>query len=160
MYACVYRSKRQFTMKVLNLATKVCLQVKQQDLITFLQKSGRQTPSRNSSWRSATIYSSDCPNVWRQGAVIPILIKGDLSDRQNYKCISLLPAPFRIDQRMILSRSNHISKLNLRMNQNGCRERRPNVGHIRATRRITRGRGQQPTCHKQFADFHKAFGYL
>ena len=78
----------------------------------------------------------ECPVIWRKAAIIPVPKKGDLTNRQNYRGISLIPIALKIYNKMLLNRLKpHLESI-LRTNQNGFREGRSTVGHILALRRI------------------------
>ena len=84
--------------------------------------------------------------------------KGDLTNRQNYRGISLIPIALKIYNKMLLNRLKpHLESI-LRTNQNGFREGRSTVGHILALRRIIEEvKINNLPAIINFIDFRKAF---
>ena len=80
--------------------------------------------------------SGEAPNVWRKAAILPIPKKEDLTNRQNYRGIKLIPTATQILNKMLHNRIKpHFEKI-FRMNQNGFREGRSTSGQIFALRPI------------------------
>ncbi|XP_047486517.1 uncharacterized protein LOC125037418 [Penaeus chinensis] len=75
--------------------------------------------------------TGNCPNIWRKAAIIPIPKKGDLTNRQNYRGISLIPIALKIYKMLHNRLKPHLEKI-LRVNQNGFREGRSTIGQILA----------------------------
>ena len=100
----------------------------------------------------------ECPVIWRKAAIIPVPKKGDLTNRQNYRGISLIPIALKIYNKMLLNRLKpHLESI-LRTNQNGFREGRSTVGHILALRRIIEEvKINNLPAIINFIDFRKAF---
>ena len=105
-----------------------------------------------------TLSTGISPTIWRRAAIIPIPKKGDLSNRQNYRGISLIPVAVKIYNKMLLNRLKpHLEKI-LRTNQNGFREGRSTVGQILALRRIIEEvQMNNIPAVLDFIDFRKAF---
>lgn len=103
-------------------------------------------------------FSGDKPDVWGLNGIIPVPKKGDLSNPQNYRGISLSSIAAKVYNKLILQRVRpHIDPL-LRKNQNGFREGRSTVSQILALRRIIEGiKSKNLTAVLTFVDFKKAF---
>ena len=93
-----------------------------------------------------------------KAAIIPVPKKGDLTNRQNYRGINLIPIALKIYNKMLLNRLKpHLESI-LRANQNGFREGRSTVGHILALRRIIEEvKINNLPAIINFIDFRKAF---
>ena len=76
------------------------------------------------------------PEQWLLSNIIPVPKKGNLSNTDNYRGISLTCIIAKLYNRMILNRIRGAIDPELRVNQNGFRPRRTTVAQILAIRRI------------------------
>ena len=98
------------------------------------------------------------PNQWRISNIIPVPKKGDLTDTNNYRGISLTSLVAKTLNRMILNRIQPEIEKKLRDNQNGFRKGRSTTSHILMLRRILEGaRAKSLPAVMLFIDFRKAF---
>ena len=95
---------------------------------------------------------------WRISNIIPVPKKGDLTDTNNYRGISLMSLVAQVLNRMILYRiKSEIEKV-LRDNQNGFQEGHSMNSHILTLQRILEGmRAKQLLAVIIFINFKKAF---
>ena len=102
--------------------------------------------------------SGEAPNIWRKAALLPIPKKGDLTNGQNYRGISLIPVATKIFNKMLHNRIKpHFEKV-FRMYQNDFRAGRSTIGQILALRRIIEeAQINHLPAVLDFVDFRKAF---
>ena len=100
----------------------------------------------------------DIPNDWREGYIVKIPKKGDLSQCSNYRGISLLSVPGKIFNRVILNRLKNAVDPKLRDNQAGFRRGRSCTDQI-ATLRIILEQSLEwrSPLYVNFVDYEKAF---
>ena len=97
------------------------------------------------------------PEQWRICNIIPVPKKGDLTDTNNYRGISLTSIVTKTLNRMILNRIQPEVDKKLRDNQNGFRKGRSTTSHILTLRRILEGaRAKNLSAVMVFIDFRKA----
>jgi hypothetical protein len=98
------------------------------------------------------------PEQWSLSNIIPVPKKGNLSNADNYRGISLTCIIAKLFNRMILNRIRSVIDPMLRVNQNGFRPKRTTVAQILALRRIIEEvkRNNLPAV-LTFIDFKKAF---
>ena len=100
--------------------------------------------------------SGEAPNIWRKAAILPIPKKWDLTNRQNYRGISLIPT--KIFNKMLHNRIKPNFEKIFRMNQNDFIEGRSRIGQILALRRIIEEvQINHMPAVLDFVDFRKAF---
>ena len=98
------------------------------------------------------------PDQWSISNIIPIPKKGDLSDPQNYRGISLSSLVAKTLNKMVLNRIKPELEKVLRYNQNGFRPGRSCAQHILALRRLIEGvKSRKIPAVITFIDFKKAF---
>ena len=100
----------------------------------------------------------DIPNDWKEGYIVKIPKKGDLSQCSNYRGISLLSVPGKIFNRVILNRLKNAVDTKLRDNQAGFRRNRSCTDQI-ATLRIILEQSLEwrSSLYVNFIDYEKAF---
>ena len=87
------------------------------------------------------------PEQWRISNIIPVPKKGDLSDTNNYRGISLTSIVTKTLNRMILNRIQPEVEKKLRDNQNGFRKGRSHHQSHPNTEKNTRGsQSKEPLC--------------
>ena len=113
------------------------------DLLTFCNKA---------------LIDGNIPKAWTTTSIIPIPKKGDLTNPNNYRGISLAPVAAKIFNKLLLNRIYpHIDPL-LRPNQNGFRRGRSTLPQILALRRIIEEcKIGNRSAAIVFVDFSKAF---
>ena len=100
----------------------------------------------------------EIPSDWKEGYIVKIPKKGDLSSCSNYRGISLLSVPSKIFNRVILYRIKDAVDPSLRDNQAGFRKNRSCTDQI-ATLRIIIEQSQEwrTPLYVNFLDYEKAF---
>ena len=104
------------------------------------------------------LMKNNKPEQWSLSNIIPVPKKGNLSNADNYRGISLTCITAKLYNRMILNRIRSVIDPKLRVNQNGFRPKRTTVAQILALRRIIEEvkRNNLPAI-LTFIDFKKAF---
>lgn len=98
------------------------------------------------------------PNDWLQGLVVKLHKKGDASDCNNWRGITLLSAVFKVFMRIILERMLNFVDEKLRREQAGFRSGRSCVDQINTLRIIIEQAVEfQSTLYVLFVDYEKAF---
>lgn len=106
-------------------------------------------------------YDEEIPTEWKEGHIIKIPKKGDLSNCDNYRGITLLSIPGKIFYRILLERMRDSVDKELRDNQAGFRKNRSCTDQI-ATLRIIVEQSLEwnSSLYINFVDFQKAFDSL
>ena len=100
----------------------------------------------------------EIPEDWKEGYIIKIPKKGDLSACSNYRGISLLSVPGKIFNRIILNRIKNAVDPKLRDNQAGFRRNRSCTDQIATLRIILEQSLEWRTpLYVNFIDYEKAF---
>jgi len=76
------------------------------------------------------------PEEWKESVIVPIHKKGDKTDCNNYRGISLLPTTYKILSNILLSRLIPYSKEIIGDNQCGFRRNMSTIDHIFCIRQI------------------------
>lgn len=110
------------------------------------------------SFCNKALINGTIPKAWTTTSIIPIPKKGDLTNPNNYRGISLAPVAAKIFNKLLLNRIYpHIDPL-LRPNQNGFRRGRSTLPQILALRRIIEEcKIGKRSAAIVFVDFSKAF---
>ena len=104
------------------------------------------------------LCKGEIPEQWKHSNIVPVPKKGDLTDTNNYRGISLTSIVSKTLNRMILNRIKPSLENLLRINQNGFRPGRSTTSHILALRRILEGaKAKNLSAVLTFIDFKKAF---
>jgi len=77
-----------------------------------------------SSWKK-----EELPEEWKELIIVPIHEKGDKTDCNNYRGISLLPTSYKILSNILLSRLIPYEKEIIRDHQRGFRRNRSTIDH-------------------------------
>ena len=102
--------------------------------------------------------SEQIPEEWKEGYLVKLLKKGDLSSCNNWRGIMLLSVPSKILTRIILERLKKDLDKTLREEQAGFRQDRSCTDHIATLRIIIEQSLEwQSPLHFVFIDFQKAF---
>jgi len=98
------------------------------------------------------------PKEWKESIVVPIHKKGDKTDCNNYRCISLLPTTYKILSNILLSRLIPYAKEIIGDHQCGFRRNRSTIDHISCIRQILEKKWEysEEVC-PLFIDFKKAY---
>ena len=98
------------------------------------------------------------PKAWTTASIIPIPKKGDLTNPNNYRGISLAPVAAKVFNKLLLNRIYPYIDPLLRPNQNGFRRGRSTLPQILALRRIIEEcKIGKKSAAIVFVDFSKAF---
>lgn len=101
------------------------------------------------------------PEGWRKGSIIKIPKKGNLSDCNNWRGITLLSIPSKILCKIIIKRIGPALDKILRKEQSGFRSGRGCTDHIFALRNIIEQSTEwQRELYVNFIDYEKAFDSL
>ena len=102
--------------------------------------------------------SEEIPEDWKEGFIVTIPKKGDISECKNYRGIMLLSAPGNVLNRVILDRLKDAVDTKLRDNQAGFRKQRACVDQIQTLRMIIEQSLEwNASLYINFIDFEKAF---
>jgi len=97
------------------------------------------------------------PEVWKESIIVPIHKKGDKTDCNNYRGISLLPTTYKILSNILLSRLTPYAKEINGDHQCGFRRNRSTIDHIFCIRQILEKKWEyNEEVHQIFIDFKKA----
>ena len=100
----------------------------------------------------------ELPKDWTRGTVVKIPKKGDLTDCNNWRGITLLSIPSKIFCKIVIMRIQEAVDKCLRMEQAGFRKGRGTNEHIFTLRNILEQCSEwQRTIYINFIDFEKAF---
>lgn len=99
-----------------------------------------------------------CPSDWSTAALVPLFKKGDASDCNNYRGISLLSLPSKLFATVLLRRCQRLAEHVLAEEQTGFRRGRGTTDAIFTLRLALEKRWEcnQPT-HLAFIDLEKAY---
>ena len=116
----------------------------------------RLTALFNKIWKEETT-----PNRWNSGLIIKVPKKGDLTDCNNWRGITLLPVISKIFGRILINRlTNGVDKV-LRQEQAGFRPNRGTTEQIFTLRNILEQSNEwNASLYIHFIDFVKAFDSL
>ena len=104
------------------------------------------------------VYNGKQIETWCTGCILPFPKKGDLSNTENYRGITLTSIAAKIYNSMLLNRIQPTMEKILRKNQNGFRKGRSATSQILTIRRIIEGvKNKNLTAALLFVDFSKAF---
>ena len=107
----------------------------------------------NGAWTENVV-----PQDWKDGAIICLPKKGNLSDCDNWRGVALLSIPGKVYCQMILNRMRNVVDTQLREEQAGFRPKRSCAEQIFTLRRIIeKCQEYQVPLAVSFIDFSKAF---
>jgi sorting nexin-29 len=96
--------------------------------------------------------------VWKESGIVPIYKKGDKTDCNNYRGISLLPTTYKILSNILLSRLIPYAEKIMGDYQCGFRRNRSITEHIFCIRQILEKKWEHnEAMHQLFIDFKKAY---
>ena len=103
----------------------------------------------------------DIPSDWKKGVIVKLPKKGDLTDCNNWRGITLLSLTSKVFNRIILQRITSAVDNILRQEQACFRKGRSCIDHIFVLRQILeQSREWNSTLYVAFVDFEKAFDSL
>ena len=105
-----------------------------------------------------SVYSQNQIKIWTEGCLLPFPKKGDISQANNYRGITLTSIAEQMYNLMLLNRIRPEIDPILRKNHNGFRQNRSTTGQILTIRRIIEGvRSKNLPATLLFVDFAKVF---
>ena len=98
------------------------------------------------------------PEKWKESIIVPIHKKGDKTDCNNYRGISLLPTTCKILSNILLSRLIPYAKEIIGDHQCGFRRHRSTIDQIFCIRQVLEKKCEyNEEVHQLFIDFKKAY---
>ena len=95
---------------------------------------------------------------WKESIIVPMYKKGDKTDCNNYRGISLLPTTYKILSNILLSRLIPYAEGVIGAHQCGFQCNRSSTDHIFCTRQILEKKCKyNKAVHQLFIDFKKAY---
>jgi len=99
----------------------------------------------------------ELPEEWKESITVPVYKKGDKTDCNNYRGISLLPTTYKIVSNILLSRLIPNAEDVTGDHQCGLRHNRSTTDHIFCIRQILEKKWEyNEAVHQLFIDFKKA----
>jgi hypothetical protein len=106
----------------------------------------------------STRNKEEFPQQWKESIIVPIHKKGDKTDCNNYRSISLLPTAYKILSKILLARLTPYVNEITGDNQCGFCRNRSVTSHIFYIRQIVEKKWEHNwTVHQLFIDFKKAY---
>ena len=100
----------------------------------------------------------ELPEEWKESIIVPIYKKGDKTDCNNYRGISLLPTTYKILSNILLSRLIPYAEEVIGDHESGFRRNRSTTDHIFCIRQILEKKWEHnEAVHQLFIDFKKAY---
>jgi len=98
------------------------------------------------------------PEEWKESIIVPIHEKGDKTDCNNYRGISLLPTTYKILSNILLSRLIPYAEEVIGDHQCGFRRNRSTTDHIFCIPQILEKKWEcNEELYQLFIDFKKAY---
>ena len=98
------------------------------------------------------------PEEWKESIIVPIHKKGDKTDCNNYRGISLLPTTYKILSNILFSTLIQYAKEIIGDHQCGFRSNWSIIDHIFCFHQILEKKGEyNEEVHQLFIDFKKAY---
>ena len=98
------------------------------------------------------------PEEWKESIIVPIYKKGDKTDCNNYRDISLLPTTYTILSNILLSRLSRYTEEITGDHQCGVRCNRSTTDHMFCIRQILEKKWEyNEAVQELFIDFEKAY---
>jgi hypothetical protein len=103
------------------------------------------------------LNKEELPEEWKESVIVPIRKKGDKTDCNNYRGISLLPTTYKILSNILLSRLIPYAEEIIEDHQCGFRHNRSTTDHIFYIRQILEKKWEHnEAVHQLFINFKKA----
>ena len=107
----------------------------------------------NSTWKKEKL-----PEEWNESIIVPIHKKGDKTNCNNYRGISLLPTTYKIASNILLSRLIPYAREIIGDHQCGFQRNRSTIDHIFCIRQMLGKKWEySEPVHQLFIDFKKAY---
>jgi len=101
------------------------------------------------------------PKEWKEGIIINVPKKGDLSQCRNWRGVTLLAEISKIFKKIILERVKNSMEMGLRKEQTGFRHNRSCINQINTLRVIIEQSVEfQSPLYMLFVDYQRAFDSL
>ena len=98
------------------------------------------------------------PDEWKESIIVPIHEKGDKTDCNNYRGISLLPTTYKILSNILLSRLTPYAEEIIGDYQCVFRRNRSTTDHLFCIRQMLEKKWEyNEAVHQLFIDFMKAY---
>jgi len=100
----------------------------------------------------------ELPEEWKESIIVPIYKKGDKTDCNNYRGVSLLPTTYKILSNILLSSLIPYAEEVIGYHQCGFRRNRSTTDHIFCIRQMLEKKWEpNEAVHQIFIDFKKAY---
>ena len=99
----------------------------------------------------------ELPDEWKESIIVPIYKKGDKTDCNNYRGISLLPTTYKVLSNNLLSRLPPYAEELTGDHQGGFRRNRSTTDHTFCIRQILEKKWEYSEAVQLFIDFKKAY---
>ena len=100
----------------------------------------------------------ELPEEWKESIIVPIHKKGDKTDCNNYRGMSLLPTTYKILSNILLSRLTSYAEEIIGDHQCGFRRNRSTTDHLFCIRQMPEKKWEYNEAVRQlFTDFKKAY---
>ena len=100
----------------------------------------------------------ELPDKWKESFIVPIYMKGDKTDCNNYRGMSLLPTTYKVLSNILLSRLTPYAEEVIGDHQCGFRRNRSTSDHIFCIPQILEKKWEyNEAVHQLFIDFKKAY---
>jgi hypothetical protein len=107
----------------------------------------------NSVWNEEIL-----PDQWKKYIIVPVHKKGDKTDCNNYRGISLLSTSYKLLSKILLSRFGTYIEEIIGYHQRGFRRNRSTTDQMFCIRQILEKKWEyNETVHQLFIDFKKAY---
>ena len=151
-----------FTIEEVQKATQMMKNNKSpgMDLITaeILKEGGEEVAKWLLRICNGTLTTKEVPTDWRNGIIVKLPKKWDLTDPNNWRGVTLLSVPGKVFVLILLNRLKSTVDAKMREEQAGFRPGRSCTEQILAIRRIVeKTKEYQQEVHFNFIDFEKAF---
>ena len=99
----------------------------------------------------------ELPDEWKGSVIVPIYKKGDKTDCNNYRGISLLPTTYKVLSNILLSRLIPYTEEVIGDHQRGFRRNRSTTDHIFCIQILEKKWEYNEAVHQLFIDLKKAY---
>jgi len=124
----------------------------------FIKEGGRTLFCANHKLIISIWNKEELPEEWKESIIVPIYVKGDKKDCNNYRGISLLPTTYKILSNILLSRLIAYAEEVIGDHQCGFRRNRSTTDHICCIRQILEKKWEyNEAVHQLFIDLKKTY---
>jgi len=129
-----------------------------QILAELIKAGGRTTCLEIHKLITSIWKKEELSEEWKESIIVPIPKKGDKTDCNNYRGISLLPTTYKILFNILLSRLIPYAKEIIGDHQSGFRRKRSTIDRIFCIRQMLEKKWEyNEEVHQLFIDFKKAY---